>query len=75
MLGDLVLAFETCQREALEKGSSLEHHATHLIIHGLLHLVGLDHELSPDDAREMEQLEIIALAQLGIADPYGDHDL
>ena len=74
LLGDLALALETCQREAAEKGVSLDHHAAHLIVHGLLHLAGYDHELSPDDARAMESLEIKALAQLGIADPYGDHD-
>ena len=74
LLGDLALALETCQREAAEKGISLEIHATHLIVHGLLHLAGYDHELSLADARTMELLEIKALAQLGIADPYGDHD-
>ena len=73
MLGDIAMAFETCAREAAEKGVPLEHHATHLIIHGLLHLAGHDHELSATDARTMEELEIKALAQLGIADPYGDH--
>ena len=74
LLGDLVLALETCAREAAEKGIGLEQHAAHLIVHGLLHLAGYDHELSPEDARVMEKLEINALAQLGIADPYGDHD-
>lgn len=73
LLGDLVLALETCAREAAEKGVSLEQHATHLIIHGLLHLAGHDHEVSSADARVMEFLEIKALALLGIADPYGDH--
>lgn len=72
--GDLVLALETCQREAREKGISLEHHTAHLIVHGLLHLAGYDHETSPEDARQMESLEIKALALMGIADPYGDHD-
>jgi len=75
MLGDIALALETCTREAADKGISLEHHATHLLIHGLLHLAGYDHEVSAEDAREMELLEIKALALLGIADPYGDHDL
>jgi probable rRNA maturation factor len=74
LLGDLALALETCAREASEKGISLEHHTAHLIIHGLLHLAGYDHEISPQDARQMESLEIKALALMGIADPYGDHD-
>ena len=74
LLGDIALALETCAREADDKGISLEHHTAHLIIHGLLHLAGYDHETSPDDARAMEALEINALARMGIADPYGDHD-
>ena len=74
LLGDIALALETCTREAADKGISLEHHTAHLIIHGLLHLAGYDHETSPADARAMERLEINALAQMGIADPYGDHD-
>lgn len=73
LLGDIALALETCAREAAEKGLSLEAHAAHLIVHGLLHLAGLDHEISPADARAMELLEIKALALLGLADPYGDH--
>lgn len=72
MLGDIALAFETCAREAEEKGVVLEHHATHLIVHGLLHLAGYDHEISPEDATEMEALETKALALMGIADPYCD---
>ncbi|PKB25924.1 putative rRNA maturation factor [Novosphingobium kunmingense] len=74
LLGDIALALETCAREAKEKGLSLADHAAHLIVHGLLHLAGHDHELSPADARAMEQIEIKALALLGMADPYGDHD-
>ena len=72
MLGDIALAHATCAREAAEKGVSLEHHASHLIVHGLLHLAGHDHVLSDAQAEEMEALEIAALAKLGIADPYGD---
>jgi probable rRNA maturation factor len=72
MLGDIAMAYETCAREAEEKGIALEDHATHLLIHGLLHLAGLDHEISEDDAVAMEALEIKALALLGLADPYGD---
>lgn len=74
MLGDLALAHETCAREAADKGVSLEHHAAHLLVHGFLHLAGYDHETSEADAEAMEALEIKALAQLGIADPYGDRD-
>lgn len=72
MLGDIALAFETCAREAADKGVALEHHAAHLIVHGLLHLAGYDHEISPADATEMEALETKALASMGIADPYCD---
>ena len=72
LLGDIALAFETCAREAAEKDVSLEHHTAHLIIHGLLHLAGHDHEISLADAAKMEALEIKALASMGIADPYCD---
>jgi probable rRNA maturation factor len=72
LLGDIALAFETCAREAAEKGVALEDHAAHLILHGLLHLAGHDHEISPADADAMEALEIKALALMGIADPYGE---
>ena len=75
LLGDVALAFETCQREAADKGIALEHHVSHLIIHGLLHLAGHDHETAPADAAAMEALEIKALALLGIPDPYGDSAL
>lgn len=74
LLGDIALSFETCAREAQEKGVPLEHHAAHLIVHGLLHLAGHDHETSPGDAAAMEALEIKALALMGIADPYDDSD-
>lgn len=72
LLGDIALAFETCFREAAEKGVPLEAHAAHLIVHGLLHLAGHDHELGEAEAAAMEALEIKALAQMGIQDPYGD---
>lgn len=70
LLGDIALAYETCAREAADKGISVEHHAMHLIIHGLLHLAGHDHEISPTDAEVMEALETKTLAKMGIADPY-----
>ena len=72
LLGDVALAHETCAREAAERTISLEDHATHLIVHGLLHLAGHDHETSSSEAEAMEALETKALAMMGIADPYGD---
>ena len=71
MLGDIALAYETCAREAAEKGVTLEAHAIHLIVHGLLHLAGHDHVDSDAQAEQMEALETAILAKLGIADPYG----
>jgi probable rRNA maturation factor len=73
LLGDVALAFETCAREAADKGIALDHHAAHLIVHGLLHLAGHDHELGEAEAEAMEALETKALALMGIADPYGAH--
>jgi len=73
MLGDLVLAREVCQREAAEKAIPLEDHASHLVVHGTLHLLGYDHH-DDDSADDMESREVRALARLGIADPYGDRD-
>ena len=70
MLGDIALSHETCAREATEKGIPLTDHAAHLIVHGLLHLAGYDHEISDADADAMEEMEAKALALLGIANPY-----
>jgi len=69
LLGDVILAFETVRREAFEQGKSFEDHLTHLVIHGVLHLLGYDHQSDPD-ADRMERLETSILARLGIADPY-----
>jgi probable rRNA maturation factor len=69
LLGDIVLARGVCQREADEKGVSFHEHATHLLIHGTLHLLGYDHERE-DDAADMEAREVRALKRLGIANPY-----
>ncbi len=70
MLGDIALSFDTCAREAGEKSVPLQDHASHLVIHGLLHLAGFDHEKGEAEAEEMESLEIKALAGLGIGNPY-----
>jgi probable rRNA maturation factor len=69
MLGDIILARGVCVAEAADKGLPLENHATHLMIHGTLHLLGYDHK-DEDSAADMEAREIRALARLGIADPY-----
>lgn len=74
LLGDIALAHETCAREAAGKGVTLEAHATHLIVHGLLHLAGHDHVDSDAQAEAMEALEVKALAILGLPDPYGADD-
>jgi probable rRNA maturation factor len=71
-LGDIALAYETCAREADEQGKRLKDHATHLLVHGLLHLLGYDHE-ADDDAAEMEGLEKDIMASLGLEDPYIQH--
>ena len=69
LLGDIILARGVCEAEATEKGVSVQDHATHLLVHGTLHLLGYDHH---DDsaAADMELREVRALARLGIADPY-----
>jgi probable rRNA maturation factor len=69
MLGDIVLAKGVCEREAAEKEIPFERHATHLLVHGTLHLLGYDHG-DDQDAADMEGREVRALARLGIADPY-----
>ena len=76
-LGDIALAFGVCAREAAEQGKPLAHHLQHLVAHGVLHLIGYDHETDAE-AEQMEGLERVILAGLGVPDPYsaeqGDHD-
>lgn len=68
-LGDIALAYGTVAREAEEEGKSLSDHTSHLVVHGLLHLLGHDHE-AEEEAEAMEATETRILARLGIADPY-----
>ncbi|QWU98609.1 MULTISPECIES: rRNA maturation RNase YbeY [Francisella] len=67
--GDIVIAPEVLQKEALDQNKKLDHHWQHIFIHGLLHLLGYDH-ITDHEAEEMEGLEIELLAKLDIANPY-----
>ncbi len=69
ILGDIAIAYETMAREAEEEGKSLRAHFSHLVVHGVLHLVGYDHQ-DEAEAEVMERLEREILAMLGIEDPY-----
>ncbi|NIJ67023.1 putative rRNA maturation factor [Sphingomonas leidyi] len=69
LLGDIVLAHGVCAAEAMERRVSVEDHATHLIVHGLLHLLGYDH-MDDAEAEAMEEMERAALRDLGLHDPY-----
>ena len=68
-LGDIVLAYGVISREALAQKKPVAHHVTHLIVHGVLHLLGYDHE-NDDEAGAMEAREIMILSELGMGNPY-----
>lgn len=68
-LGDIAISYETVLREAAEADKPLQHHLTHMVVHGILHLAGFDH-LDDDEAEEMESLEVGILKEFGISDPY-----
>jgi probable rRNA maturation factor len=72
-LGDIVLAYETVEREARAQDKPFDHHLVHLVVHGFLHLIGYDHD-TDDEAGEMERRERDILARLGIPDPYAARD-
>jgi probable rRNA maturation factor len=69
ILGDIILAHGVCAAEAAERGISIEDHASHLIVHGVLHLLGYDH-MDDAEAEAMEEMERAALASLDLHDPY-----
>lgn len=73
ILGDVVIAYATVVKEAKEGHKSLKDHLSHMVVHGVLHLLGYDHENTPD-AVTMERLETKILSELGIADPYREPD-
>lgn len=73
-LGDIALARETCEREAALDGKPLDDHLKHLVVHGVLHLLGYDH-LDKAEAEEMESTETRILAGLGVPDPYAGTDV
>ena len=72
-LGDLVLAYGVCAAEAGAQGKTLADHLSHLTVHGVLHLLGRDHE-DEAEAEAMEAEERSILARLGVSDPYTDHE-
>ena len=72
-LGDVVVAYQTAHSEAKERGISFVDHVSHLVVHGMLHLLGFDHA-DDADALRMERVERVALASIGVADPYADAD-
>jgi probable rRNA maturation factor len=70
-LGDIILAYETVEQEALAEDKPMAHHTVHLVVHGVLHILGYDH-MTKADAERMEALETLILASLAVPDPYSD---
>lgn len=74
-LGDLVICIPVVLQEAVAQNKTPLHHFSHLVVHGMLHLLGYDHETSEEDAEQMEALEIEILSTLGIKNPYEDVEI
>lgn len=72
LLGDLVICHAVVAKEASKQGKPLEHHYAHMVVHGILHLMGYDH-IDDEEAEEMEQFERELLSELNIPDPYADN--
>ncbi len=70
LLGDVIVAYQTASREAADEGKTLSQHLCHLVVHGVLHLMGQDH-LTRHEAEKMESMECRILSGLGVPDPYG----
>jgi probable rRNA maturation factor len=73
LLGDIILAWQTVTKEAQRDDKPVADHMMHLVLHGVLHLLGYDHECE-EDAAVMEQLEVNCMASLGLSDPYTTGD-
>ncbi|PZP40506.1 MAG: rRNA maturation RNase YbeY [Pseudomonas fluorescens] len=73
-VGDIFICSPVLAREATELEKPVDDHLKHLVVHGMLHLIGYDHDLGEDEAEEMENLERAILADMGLPDPYLDHD-
>lgn len=73
-LGDIVVALQTVKREAKAQEKPAKAHVAHLLVHGMLHLLGYDHETGPRDAKRMEQTEIKIMRTLGYDNPYLNYD-
>lgn len=73
-MGDLVICIPVVLQEAIDQNKTAIEHFTHMLVHGVLHLMGYDHETSEADAEEMEALEIKILAKLGFDNPYTEQD-
>ena len=74
LLGDLIVCKQVVEREAIEQGKALTSHWAHMVIHGCLHLLGYDH-IEDEEAEEMEAIEKIVMAKLGLDDPYKNDEI